>query len=67
MAVSSALSAAVSAMATAARFSSGAGSPARVRVKAAQRPAIFRRVVSSNGRGIPLDYITFALDGMSAG
>jgi hypothetical protein len=36
-------------------------------VKAAQRPAIFRRVVSSNGRGIPLDYITFALDGMSAG
>jgi len=38
-----------------------------VRAKAAQRSAIFRRVVSLNGRVIPLDYITFALDGMSEG
>jgi hypothetical protein len=34
-------------------------------VKAAQSSAIFRRVVSSNGLTIPLDYNTPALDEMT--
>src|SRR6202048_2213085 len=51
-------------MATAARFSAGAGSLAGSRANAAQRSAIFRRVVSSNGRVIPLDYNTPAIDEM---
>ena len=58
-------SAATSAMATAARFSAGAGSPPGRRAKAAQRAAIFRRVASSNGRIIPLDYNTSAIDEMT--
>ena len=52
-------------MATAARFSAGAGSLAGSRANAAQRSAIFRRVVSSNGRIIPLDYNTSAIDEMT--
>jgi hypothetical protein len=49
-------SASVSAMATAARFSPDVASMDGARVNAAQRAAIFRRVVSSNDRAIPLDY-----------
>ncbi len=52
-------------MATAARFSAGAGSLATARVNAAQRSAIFRRVVSRNGQVIPLDYNTSAFDEMT--
>jgi hypothetical protein len=52
-------------MATAARFSTGAGSLAGRRANAAQRAAIFRRVASSNGLAIPLDYNTTAIDEMS--
>jgi len=52
-------------MATAARFSAGAGSRAGSRANAAQRSAIFRRVVWSNGLVIPLDYNTSAIDEMS--
>jgi hypothetical protein len=51
-------------MATAARFSSGAGLLAGARAKAAQRSAIFRRVVSSNGMVMRLDYNTSAIDEM---
>jgi hypothetical protein len=49
-------------MATAARFSAGGGSPFGNRANAAQRSAIFRRVVSSNGRAMPLDYTTLPID-----
>ena len=56
----------MSAIATAARFSAGAGSLGGSRANAAQRSAIFRRVVSSNGLFIPLDYNTSALDEMTA-
>jgi hypothetical protein len=52
-------------MATAARFSSGSVSPDGTRVNAAQRLAIFRLVVSSNDRTIPLDYNTSAADEMT--
>src|SRR5687767_8418875 len=52
-------------MATAARFSAGTGSLVAARVNAAQRSAIFRRVVSSNGQLIPLDYNTSAFDEMT--
>ena len=52
------VSASVSAMATAARFSAGAASLAGSRANAAQSSAIFRRVASSNGLVIPLDYNT---------
>src|ERR1700689_2488163 len=52
-------------MATAARFSAGAGSPAGRRGNAAQRAAIFRRVASLKGRIIPLDYNTSAIDEMT--
>ena len=52
-------------MATAARFSPSAGSLAGSRANAAQRAAIFRLVVSSNGWAIPLDYNTSALDEMT--
>ena len=52
-------------MATAARFSVGAGSSSGRRANAAQRSAIFRRVVASNGCTIPLDYNTSALDEMT--
>ena len=58
-------SASTSAIATAARFSAGAGSLAGRRANAAQRAAIFRRVASSNGRIIPLDYNTPAIDEMT--
>jgi acyl-coenzyme A thioesterase PaaI-like protein len=53
-------------MATAARFSADAGSPAGSRAKSAQRAAIFRRVVSSKGRFTLLDYNTPAFDEMTA-
>jgi hypothetical protein len=53
-------------MATAARFSAGAGSSAGRRKNAAQSSAIFRRVVSSNGRVMALDYTTSAIDEMTA-
>jgi hypothetical protein len=49
-------------MATAARFSAGAGPLSGNRVKSAQRSAIFRRVASSNGRAMPLDYTTLPID-----
>jgi hypothetical protein len=52
-------------MATAARFSAGAASTDGARVKPAQSSAIFRRVVSSNDRAIPLDYNTSASDEMT--
>jgi len=52
-------------MATAARFSAGAGSLAGSRANAAQRAAIFRRVVSLNGQIISLDYNTSAIDEMT--
>jgi acyl-coenzyme A thioesterase PaaI-like protein len=52
-------------IATAARFSNAAGSLAGCRANAAQRAAIFRRVVSPNGRVIPLDYNTPAFDEMT--
>jgi acyl-coenzyme A thioesterase PaaI-like protein len=52
-------------MATAACFSAGTGSLVAARVNAAQRSAIFRRVVSSNGQFIPLDYNTSAFDEMT--
>jgi acyl-coenzyme A thioesterase PaaI-like protein len=52
-------------MATAARFSTGSGSLVGNRANAAQRAAIFRRVASSNGRIIPLDYNTSAIDEMT--
>jgi hypothetical protein len=52
-------------MATAARFSAGTGSPPARRVNAAQRSAIFRRVVSLNGWLIRLDYNSRALDEMT--
>jgi hypothetical protein len=52
-------------LATAARFSAGAGSISAERVNAAHRSAIFRRVVSSNGWIILLDYNTPALDEIS--
>jgi hypothetical protein len=58
-------SASTRAMATAARFSAGDGSLAGRRANPAQPPAIFRRVVSSNGRIIPLDYNTSAIDEMT--
>jgi hypothetical protein len=52
-------------MATAARFNVDSASPEGARVKAAQSSAIFRRVVSSNDRTIPLDYNTSASDEMT--
>jgi acyl-coenzyme A thioesterase PaaI-like protein len=52
-------------MATAARFSAGAGSLSGSRANAAQRAAIFRLVASSNGQIIPLDYNTCAIDEMT--
>jgi hypothetical protein len=52
-------------MATAARFSDGAGSPAGSLANAAQRAAIFRLVASSNGQTIALDYNTSAIDEMT--
>jgi hypothetical protein len=52
-------------MATAARFSAGAASPAGRRANAAQSFAIFRRVASSKGRIIRLDYNTSAIDEMT--
>jgi ABC-type nitrate/sulfonate/bicarbonate transport system ATPase subunit len=52
-------------MATAASFSAGAGSAEGRRANAAQRVAIFRLVASSNGRIIPLDYNTSAIDEMT--
>jgi acyl-coenzyme A thioesterase PaaI-like protein len=52
-------------MATAARFSAGAGPPAGSRAKSAQRAAIFRRVVSSKGLFTLLDYNTPAFDEMT--
>src|SRR5262249_27234758 len=55
----------VSAIATAARFSSGAASSPSTRANAAQSPAIFRRVVSSNGRFIRLDYNTTVSEEMT--
>jgi hypothetical protein len=55
----------VSATATAARFKAGAGSASGNRTNAAQCPAIFRLVASSNGLIIPLDYTTPALDEMT--
>jgi hypothetical protein len=56
-------------MATAARFSAGAGSASGSRANTAQRAAIFRLVVSSNGLIIPLevmqlDYNTPPIDEM---
>ncbi len=57
--------ASTSAMATAARFSAGAGSLSGNRAKPAQRAAIFRLVVSSNGQVILLDYNTSAIDEMT--
>jgi acyl-coenzyme A thioesterase PaaI-like protein len=52
-------------MTTAARFSAGPASAAEARVKAATSSAIFRRVASSNGLTIPLDYNTSATDEMT--
>ena len=52
-------------MATAARFSAGAGSLSGSRANAAQRAAIFRLVASSNGQIIPLDYNTCTIDEMT--
>jgi hypothetical protein len=52
-------------MVTAARFKAGTGSLAGSRANAAQRSAIFRRVVSSNDLVIPLDYNTSAIDEMT--
>ena len=52
-------------MTTAARFSAGPASEAEARVKAATSSAIFRRVASSNGLTIPLDYNTSATDEMT--
>jgi hypothetical protein len=52
-------------MATAARFSAGAGSLSGNRANAAHRAAIFRLVASSNGLVIPLDYNTSAIDEMT--
>jgi acyl-coenzyme A thioesterase PaaI-like protein len=52
-------------MATAARFNAGTGPFAAARENAAQRRSIFRRVVSSNGRIIPLDYNNPAFDEMT--
>ena len=52
-------------MATAARFSAGAGSLSGNRAKSAHRAAIFRLVVSSNGQVILLDYNTSAIDEMT--
>jgi len=52
-------------MVTAARFSAGSGSPTGARVNAAQSVAIFRLVVSSNGRAFLLDYTTSAADEMT--
>jgi hypothetical protein len=52
-------------MATAAGFSAGAGSLTGSRAKPAHSSAIFRRVVSSNGRIIALDYNTSAIDEMT--
>jgi acyl-coenzyme A thioesterase PaaI-like protein len=60
-----AFSARVSAIATAARFSSPAGSAGTARVNAAQSAAIFRLVVSSKGL-MTLDYTTAAPDEMTA-
>jgi acyl-coenzyme A thioesterase PaaI-like protein len=51
-------------MATAARFSAGAGWLSGKRAKPAHRAAILRLVASSNGRFIPLDYNTRAFDEM---
>ena len=59
-------SASTSAIATAARFSAGAARSPASRANAAQSSAIFRRVVSSNGRIIPLDYNTPAFDEMTS-
>jgi acyl-coenzyme A thioesterase PaaI-like protein len=58
-------SASTSAMATAARFSAGAGSLAGSRANAAQRLAIFRLVASSNSLVMQLDYNTSTLDEMT--
>jgi acyl-coenzyme A thioesterase PaaI-like protein len=52
-------------MTTAARFSAGPASEAEARVKAATSSAIFRRVASSNGLTIPLDYNTSGPDEMT--
>ena len=52
-------------MATAARFSAGAGSLSDRRVNAAQRSAIFRLVASLKGR-MALDYTMRAIDEMTA-
>jgi hypothetical protein len=52
-------------MATAARFSAGAGSLTGARAKPAHRAAIFRLVVSSNGQLILLDYNRPAIDEMA--
>jgi len=52
-------------MATAAHFSPDSVSPEGARENAAQQSAIFRLVVSSNERVIPLDYNTSAADEMA--
>jgi hypothetical protein len=52
-------------MATAARFSAGAASSVLARENPAQSSAIFRRVVSSKTRVMPLDYNRSAFDEMS--
>jgi hypothetical protein len=49
-------------MATAARFSAGAGSLCGRRTNAVHRLAIFRLVASLKGHPIPLDYNTPAID-----
>jgi hypothetical protein len=51
-------------MATAACFSPPVASPDGARLNAATRLAIFRLVVSSNDRAIPLDYNIGASDEM---
>jgi hypothetical protein len=58
--------ASTSTIATAARFSAGAGSLSGSRLKPAHRAAIFRRVAWSNGLVIRLDYNTPAIDEMTA-
>ena len=55
----------MSAMATAARFNTGAPSSGAARANAAQSSAIFRLVASLNGRVIPLDYNKPAIDEMT--
>jgi hypothetical protein len=61
----SASSASIRTIATAARFSRDSGTRSGKRVNAAQSSAIFRRVVSANGRIMRLDYITAAFDEMT--